>query len=339
MLYRTHLPFCLVFIACAFGPSPSIARSKARSVHIVWDLTAGDDKRLSIEVTPANGTPEAPVTGPQAYTFVLEPDDRVVLVFKWTGPATTKGEIAYAVTGTNVDTKDLEALKKLITGAARAPEAIELAASRSETRAVTDPLLPGGKLTVTLTLKDKTGAGASETEVTVYTSGGVTLRIADRSPRFTVSTGLAVSNAPEPSVAIIKTPRVITFEKDGKTQQAYEQIIVLRDSNAKAQPIQSAVTFANFRIVDRLYASLGLQLNQKLFEEPLFGLTYRHPLAGTLGLNITGGAHPSRETEIVPSSGFAAGMTLDPSLGLTVDDIPVEKTYRWRYVFAFTVDF
>jgi hypothetical protein len=207
------------------------------------------------------------------------------------------------------------------------------------TKAVTDDLTPGGKLTVTFTLKGKEGTGANQKEVTLYTSGGVSFRIEPRPPRVTVSTGITVSTAPEPTVAIVKTSNLISFQKDGKPQQSYEQVIAIRDTDTGLQPIQTAVTFANFRLIRSAYATVGVQLNQKIFEEPIIGLTYRHPLAGSMGLDFTIGIHLSHETEILKTSGFKDGMKLDPTAGLTVDDIPVEKNYHRRFAFAFSVDF
>jgi hypothetical protein len=306
---------------------------------MVWDLIQTDDsQRLTITV---RGEP-IPYTGAAAYGFLLEPSDRIVIVLKWKGAEPT-GEITYAVTGTNLDVKDLDQLKKLISGGA--PEAKEAGRGaladtvRTEMKAVTDDLIAGGKLTITFSLKQKQGTGANQQEVSLYTSGPLTFRIADRPPRFTVSTGIAVSGAPEPTVAIVKTANVISFEKDGKTQQAYEQTIVLRDSEVEARPIQSAVTYANFRLYRSIYASFGVQLNQKIFEEPLLGVTYRHSLGGSMGVNFTGGVVLSRETQIIDSSGFEVGMKIDPTLGLTVDDIPTEQKYHGRYMFGFSVDF
>lgn len=310
---------------------------------MIWDLTVDDDQRLTIIVTPGvAGQPVPPITGTAAYGFILSPEDNVVLVFKWQG-ATSTGDINYAVTGTNLDLKDLEKLKSVIGAAAPAPALtagrVAGAPTHRIVKAVTDDLTAGGRLTVTVTLKDKEGSGTNNKEVTLYTSGGVTFKIEPRSPRFTVSTGLAVSTAPEPTVAIVKTSNIITFEKDDKTQQAYEQQIILRDDDASLKPIQTAVTFANFRLIRRLYGTLGVQLNEKIFEEPLLGLTYRHPIAASMGVNFTVGMHFSHETAIVESSGFEDGMKLDPTIGLTVDDIPTETHYHRRFAFAFSVDF
>ena len=121
-----------------------------------------------------------------------------------------------------------------------------------------------------------------------------------------MSGGIALSTAPDPEVAIVKTSNVVTFVKDGNTQQAYEQMIVVRDNDTRARPIQSLLTFANFRVAGPFTASLGFQLNQQIFEEPLIGGTYRRTL-GKAGLNFTGAVHFSREVQILEGSGFFAG--------------------------------
>ena len=346
MTFRSRLQVCLGIAAFTLLlPAPGVAKP-ARSVEMTWNMTSADDQRLTIVVTTTDTTQKpVTITGTAAHSFVLRPEDRVVIVLKWQGETTT-GDIGYAVTGTNLDLKDLENLKKLLTGATPAAakdtgKSVLGAAeeTRSVAKAVTDDLTAGGKLTVTFTLKGKEGSGANQKEVTLYTSGGLTFRIESRPPRLTVSTGLALSTAPEPTVAIVKTSNLISFEKDGKTQQAYEQVITLRDNDTGVQPIQAAVSFANFRLIGHAYATLGVQLNQKIFEEPMAGFTYRHPLTGSMGVNFTVGLHFSRETEILESSGFVEGMKVDPTVGLTADDIPVEKKYHRRVMFAFTVDF
>jgi len=45
--------------------------------------------------------------------------------------------------------------------------------------------------------------------------------------------------------------------KDGKSQQAYQQVIALKDSDETLKPIQSIVVFANFKLGGPIYASVG----------------------------------------------------------------------------------
>jgi hypothetical protein len=140
-------------------------------------------------------------------------------------------------------------------------------------------------------------------------------------------------------VAIVKTADTIAFEKDGKQQRAYQQMILLKDSKAALQPLQTLITYANFQVRDFLYLSLGVQLNQKVFEEPLLGLSLRRSLVGTMGVHAVAGVHFTRETVLEPRSGFTDGMRLDPTLGLTVDEIPTTLRRRTRPFLGLSVHF
>jgi hypothetical protein len=158
-------------------------------------------------------------------------------------------------------------------------------------------------------------------------------------PKFTVSFGLGFSTAPTPTVGIAKTSTIVTFEKDGKTQQAYEQVVQLQDNDESFKPIQSLMTFANFHLLKDWYATLGVQVNQKIFEAPLVGATYRIPLGSRRGLNFTGGIVFSREVAIDPATGWSDGQVVDPTLGLTVDDIHTTHDWHIRPALGFSVDF
>jgi hypothetical protein len=204
-------------------------------------------------------------------------------------------------------------------------------------RALTDDLVAGGRLSATFNVMRRETDPAKKESV-LETSGPLVFRVRSEVPWYTVSTGLVMTTAPEPVVAIVKTANVVTFQKDGKEQRAYEQKIVLRDADANVKPIQSAVSFLNFRLSGPIFASAGVQLNQKLFEEPLLGLTYRRPL-GRLGLNFTCAAHLSRELEILSETGFDVKQAVDPTLSLTVDDIPTKRRYHVRPALGFSVDF
>ena len=195
-------------------------------------------------MTACAATPVAVrLTGPDAYHFELHRSDVVTLVMiDVTNTDTWEPE--YAITGTDLDEKDLDQLKKLVSagtsatakaaGSVKTTEAGEL---RYELKAVTDKLIAGGKLTATFTEKRKEGAGAAAKEVVTKTSRELTFNVRPESPRFTVSAGLGVSNAPHPTVALVKTSTILSFTKDGKAQQAYQQVITLKESDSDAAPI------------------------------------------------------------------------------------------------------
>lgn len=341
-LALVHVASLLLFVA--LFPVYARAAEKARQVTITFTMDPSADNPLSVEVVTAGKGGKPPdhreITGPDAFGFRLRPGDRVTLVLTWKAKDEQEGDILYAITGGTVGDKDLDQLKKFVGAATSKTEQGKVvkagARPRQVVKVVTDDLAPGGKLTITFNVVEPPATAG--TSAIVATSGPLTFRVDSEPPRFTVSTGLALSNAPEPTVALIKTNKIVTFEKDGKTQQAYEQVIVLRDSETTMQPIQSLATAANFRFCSRVYGTLGFQLNQDLFEEPIVGITYRHPL-GAIGLNVTAGIHFSRETEIDPESGFYTGMPIDPTLGLTVDDIPTRVRYHRRVALVFSVDF
>jgi hypothetical protein len=330
---------CLPAVLFALGSPTRLAAADPREVLVVWDMTRPESTRLTITVTESTKT--RTIASPDAYNFRFKPDDRVLATLRWAGAM--DGAITSAVTGTNLDAKDLEALKKLVTGSA--PLASPLTGKglagdmvQSLTRAVTDDLIAGGRLTFVFALKLREGATRTD-EVGDYGSGSIIFRIESRSPRFTVSNGVGITRAPDPVVTIAKTATIIAFQKDDKPQQAYEQVIAVERDEEKLRPIQTALVFANFNLGWRLYATLGVQLNQKVFEEPVLGFTYRHPLTGSMGLNLLAAAHFSNETRIKEESGFEDGMKLDPTVGLTVGDIPTEKSHEPRFLFGLSVDF
>jgi hypothetical protein len=256
------------------------------------------------------------------------------------------GSADYAVTGTDLDTKDLEQLKKLVTGAVAGAQVKGPPATQRQLEApavyvgvVTDKLIAGGKLTATFNLKKTTGAGTGATETVTATSGALTFNVLPESPRITVSAGIGLSTAPNPTVALVKTSTIVTFTKDEKQQQAYEQVITLNDTDTTLHPVQSLMIVANFRVHWRLYASAAVRVDEKLFEQPVLGATYRHPLGDRVGVNVTAGVMFSRETEILAESGFAEGQKIDPSLGLTADEIPTTTRYHRRFALLFSFDF
>jgi hypothetical protein len=326
------------------APDARPAERGVREIVVFWNTEKPAEPSLSIRVTE-RGKPDSSLTGAAAYNFVFREKDRVVISFTFKAPDTSKPDVSYAVSGTNVDTRDLEALKKLIAGTAPVTTQSTLLFTaganvpRTETRSVTDDLIAGGKLTITLTLKDKKGTPPNEQEVTVYSSGGIIFRVASRPPRLTISTGIAVSRAPDPSVAIVKTADTIVFERNGKQERAYQQMILLKDNKPTLQPLQTAVTYANFQLWSPVYLSLGVQLNQKVFEEPLLGISLRRSLVGTMGVHAIGGVHFTRETALEPRSGFTDGMKLDPSRALTVDEIPTTLRRRTRPFFGLALHF
>jgi hypothetical protein len=305
-----------------------------------WNIPEGPNKdKLEIEKRR-----KTQLTGADAASFVFSDKDKVtfVLLYKRDDGSKRRGEIAASITGTGVSDKDLEALKKIVGASEEKKGGESLTAGTADTaeiQALTDDFEIGQKIVVTFSLKEtSTGDDGKETEKTTLTRGPFAFRVGG-APRFKLSYGIAFSTAPNPTVAIEKTSTVVEFEKDGTTQQAYQQEIVLRDAETNLALIQALVTQLNFRITSNLYGSAGFQVNEKIFEEPMLGLSYRHQAGNKLGLYLTAGIHFSRETSIRDNSGFRAGFLIDPTRPLTVDEIPTETNTKHRFVLALTVDF
>lgn len=344
----------LLSLCSALGTVRAVA-APPRNIQVRWDFrrTAGEELQIWVdcqhtstdhsECTDAGHV----IASLDAYSFELKRSDRVTLVAV-AGADDDPGFVEYAVTGTNLDEKDLDQLKKLLTGAASGASAAKNAVQVTEAtlpeprfypKAVTDPLVAGGKLTVTFSLKKKEGTGKDEKETVTKTSGPLTFNVHQDSPRVTVSAGLGFSTAPNPTVAIVKTATIVSFTKDGKDQQAYQQVITLKDTDTTLRPVQSLMTLANFRLYCQWYATVGFRVDEKIFEQPVLGVTYRHAVGTRTGLNFTAGTMFSRETEILKDSGFYAGQIVDPTLGLTTDEIPTKNRYHHRLAFMFSVDF
>jgi len=334
-----------------------VEAARPRAVEIRWDFRFDSPGQLEIWVDCARQAtddvyvcPDAnKIKAPASYSVRLKRTDVVTLVVIWARTGETPddpGFATYAITGTNLDDKDLDALKKLfVADGSTTPKSAGTSTLQGQSTTVPDPeaaivpvtddLIAGGKLTTTfLTKKAVDGK-----ETTTKTSGPLSFIVESEPPRVNVSAGLGFSTAPTPALEIAKTSTIVTFDKDGKTQQAYKQIIQLQDGDESLKPIQSMMMLANFRLVGKVYASIGVQVNQKLFESPLVGGSYRLPLGGRLGLNFTGGIIFNRELMIDPRTGWGEGQVVDPTIGLTVGDIQTTHDWHVRPAAAFSIDF
>jgi hypothetical protein len=363
----------LVFIAVLAAEGSAHAAGKGRRVEVRYDTTQPSHAGLEIWIDCVHpksadtfadltgcewNVPDGPnkdklekerrqktqLAGADAAGFVFSDKDKVtfVLLYKRDDGKKRRGEIVHSITGTGVSDKDLEALKKIV-GATEEKKANESltdeVADTAEIQALTDDFEIGQKIVVTFSLKETSmGDDGKDTEKTTLTRGPFAFRVGG-TPRFKLSYGIAFSTAPNPIVAIEKTSTVVEFEKDGKKQQAYQQTLALRDAEPKLALIQALVTQLNFRLMSNIFGSAGFQVNQKIFEEPMLGLTYRHQAGNKLGVYLTGGVHFSRETAIREDGGFKPGFRIDPTQPLTVDEIPTETNTKHRFVLALTVDF
>lgn len=280
-----------------------------RDVQIQWNADAKQKKLKVIE----NGKL---ICDPQSYYFELRKNDRVLLIMQANRLKNKKLklQIEYTITGLDVSARFSKRATEIWAKDEPIPRAVE---PERETVQVTDDLLPGGVLAVTF--KKVLGEDEEETKI-------VKFRIKDEYPWFFSSVGMIITKAIDPEVAIVKT-------------QTNEQIIVLKDNNTRTlHPLQSVVSFLNFRIYNPIYISLGFSLNQQIFTEPMIGLSYYFKVKN-VGLVITLGSHFSKEVEIISSSGFKEDQSIDPTLNLTVEDIPTIEKYHYRFFFGFSLRF
>ena len=338
MVMKVKQVLAAVGIVCVVQLGILVVSAEARVVEIQYDFTKVGGERLVVLVHEKTEEDRAQgevrrIAGLEAYGFVLRSTDRVVLVARWSGDGTA--DVEYGVVEAEGGVEAVETLKKLldvgVSGGEAVGEALDTGPARSQLWPVGEDLSAGGRLTATYTIANDGGTVTDGSGVLVF-------RVKEERPGFTISQGIVVTNASEPEVAIIKTSELVSFDKDGTPQRAYRQMILLRGVGNDLKPIQSMVTFFNFRLWRAFYISGGLQLNQKLFEEPILGVTWRHEV-GDIGVNMTVGCLFSQEIGIVGSSGFAAGDKIDPTQGLTVDDIPTEVFRERRLAVGFSFDF
>lgn len=308
----------LLILCVSLFPSVNLsATEKGRDITIAW---YDQDKKLGVIMDGE------PIHEPYSYHLKLSKDDNVILFMQALWVETTKLQIEYSIAGVDAMAKFSKRAAEVF---AKAPS-LESAETKEEYLPVTNDLLPGGLLIVNF----KKIMPNDKEEIKI-----VKFRIKDEYPWFFSSAGIVFSQKNNPEVAIVKTDNKITFEKDGETQQAYEQILILENNDTSSlRPLQSVVSFLNFRIYNPIYLSLGFSLNQNIFTEPLIGLSY-YLKVKNVGVVATTGIHFSKEVEIISSSGFSDGQTIDPTIGLTVEDIPTEENYHARFFFGFSFRF
>jgi hypothetical protein len=312
------------------------AFAEPRTIQVRWDDTT---RSLEIWINCADEACEdgQKIGGSSAYLFRPNRTDLVTLHMTATVDAAvaadTRLDLSYTITGEDPTKNFQAAIGKAFPSGPVDKTKKEATQMIEETLAVTDPLLAGGKLTVTF----QRSVVRNEKPVPVSTKT-VVLGITDEYPWFVASFGIVGTTAKETRVDIVNTGTVINFVKDGAPKQAFQQRIVLRGAQDDLRPIQSVVSFLNFQVNGPVYASLGFRLDQQIFKEPLFGLMYFKKI-GRVGLLMGGGIHLSEETEILEGSGFENGQTIDPTLGLTVGGIPVDDRYHPRLFFAFSAKY
>ena len=220
-----------------------------RRVELRWDFRADPPNQLEVWVDCVRAAGETifscpdknRIKAPDAYHFVVKASDQVTLVVVSARDA-DPGAATYTITGTNMNDKDLAALRTLFgaagggasgtTKTGGAVKALENPpAPKADLKVVTDPLIAGGKLTVTFTLRKIEASGK---EAVTASSDAVTFLIEHELPRYTVSFGLGFSTATTPSVAISKTATVLTFQKDGKSSRRTNRSCASRTTTARS---------------------------------------------------------------------------------------------------------
>ena len=326
-----------------------LKKSKAiRNVELRWNFDADPGRQFEVWIDCQRGDSDSystcpsgqPYRGMEARAFELLKTDRV---FSYASATRSRAdyaiEIQNAVTGTNVDDKAREALSKLLI-----PQDIKKAQGASvksleelveEVVFLNEKLLAGGKLTTTFVLKKKEADGKTSVE---GQSPAIPLGVRSEAPWFSMSYGIGLSTTRNSDVTVIKTNTLVTFEKDGKTQQAYQQQVHVTDATAKLRPIEAATVFVGFRLAGPTYALAGFSTTSSIFKEPMLGIGCRIPM-GNMALMVGGGAHFTNEKTIVDGTNFSDGTKLDPALSLTSGDIPTEEKRRTRLFLGFGVEF
>ena len=144
-------------------------------------------------------------------------------------------------------------------------------------------------------------------------------------PWFFSSVGFAVTTGREGELALINTNKKITEDEESKTFQR----ISIKNNGNDLKPIQSIVTFLNFRLSSSIYLSIGAPINNKIFDELMLGFSLFSRYKD-IGFSVTAGVQFNKELEIAKSSGYEVDQYIDPSSGLTLDSIPTETKTKLR---------
>lgn len=240
--------------------------------------------------------------------------------------------IEYEITGYDPETK----FKDILSGALDQTEKVATTKPDEISQDVYEELRPGGTLTVQFLIRKKVIEEIVDGNTNTIKEHFVTdqkkiikLRIKDEYPWFFTSTGFIFSNENNRELAIINTGETVTYEKDGKTVQAKQQMITWKNDNVSFKPKQTSVQFLNVRIYKFIYASIGVPLNKKIFSEPLFGITYFHRIK-SVGAAFTFGIQFHKQLFTLESSVYEDDYIINPTDGLTVENIPTEEKYKVR---------
>jgi hypothetical protein len=340
-------------LACTLITNDTLmAGGKTRLVKILWDSVDGELKLSTKVKTNALQQETAP------YLFKLKRKDRVLLQMEGEKEATL--EISYKISGQDVVVEfqkgiplflepDTPPERKAVPQ--KSPPSIKVV-----TVPVTDDLLAGGTLTITFKKTISVPGKKGVTEITKIKEGNksieiqkgtppgkarekvtektLTFRVKDGAPWFFTSTGVVLTNESNHSVVFVKTSETKTVEKDGETEEVFEQVISLKDKRENnkmwdLRPKQTLVQFIHFRITGITYFSIGAPINKKIFSDPLFGVSFFSRYK-KIGFAITAGVHLHKEISIEKISGFEEGMIIDPTK-ITAEEIPTENPHRVRF--------
>ena len=298
-------------------------RNRERDLLRVW-IDGVSKHRTRIETSDSSATT---VYRTKPFGFELRVPDTVILHMTWRSDCKARCDssagISYAVKGYRNTADILKGLlKKVADISTSTPKQVKTNSGATlfpiskvdkntffRITPVTDDLAPGGHLIVTFNKKRAKNGTVSQS------SPPLIFRIQSTRPRFTVTTGLLYTYAPNPTVGITK--RNASANKDatvsaGKQRRnslnekyitSLDSTITVRGGESRLQPIQAPVLFVNGLIVWRIYGSVGFKFQKQPFREPILGLTWRG-MRGGVGINVTAGLHSSRETELISDSGL-----------------------------------
>lgn len=325
---RLIIRIILFSLVVILSSSMLIAKGHRRTVKLIWKRE-GPKTELTLSIKEA-GKKEAlkekisinrPVT---RIPIILTKSDEVEISMIVIDQKVEELDIDYEITAPKSDTRMRSSIAEILKIPTTAEEA---EAPKEASLWVTDDLIPGGDLTIVF--KEKYKSADKEPD-----EKKIRFKIKYEHPWFFTSTGCAFTNESNHDLAIINTNNIITFVKDGETRSACEQMIIFKDKKGTEaydlRPKQTLVQFIHFKINKGFYFTFGTPLDKFIFVEPFVGFSglFR---SGKYGFVLSTGVHFHKEVEILEVSGFKENQVIDPTLGLTVDDIPTKETYQVRF--------
>lgn len=267
------------------------------------------------------------LSGFESQLYKFNKNDKILISVS-SQPGADSIIISYEITGTDPYESIKSDLSDTISGlgitnakadSAKYVESIDTSGTPTEiktaSKAVTDNLFPGGNIKMSF----------KQVKDSITIKKEFMFSIVDENPWFFSSLGFAVSAGREGELALINTNKKISEAEYSKTFQR----INMKNNENDLKPIQSIITFLNFRLSSSIYFSIGAPINNKIFDELMLGLSI-FSRYNDIGFSVTAGVQFNQELQIQNSSGYKVDQYVDPADGLTLDSIPTETKTKLR---------